>query len=187
MAELVTTNRSIASRVSWRIICLTTSLGWLVLAQVARCQTPAQPAAPATASQTGTVESGQLELTHSQVYIHVGKARIGHEHAVIGKLKSGTLRLAAADNPQIEPGTLVFDLTSFDADTDAARQYIGLKDPIDDATRKQVNENMLGKDVLDVRRFPTATFVAKKVTGSARTATAACHSMHSTANSPCTA
>lgn len=109
------------------------------------------------------VASGDAELEHSRVYIRVDKARVGHIHAVVGQLKSGQLRLGAATDPTTEPGTLVFDMKSFDADTKAARDYIGLEDPIDDNTRKQVNENMLGSAVLDVRKYPTATFVAKKI------------------------
>lgn len=110
------------------------------------------------------VSSGDLELKVSRVYIRVDKKNaLGHAHAVIGKLKSGQLRLRAADDPMIEPGTLVFDMTSFDADSKEARDYLGMEDPIDDNTRKQVNANMLGKDVLDVRSHPTATFAAKKI------------------------
>ncbi len=113
---------------------------------------------------TVKVASGDVELKHSRVYIRVDKARVGHVHAVVGLLKSGQLRLAAADDPKVEPGVLVFDMTSFDADTEAARKYLGMEESIDDNTRKQVNENMLGKAVLDVRNHPTATFVAKKIT-----------------------
>lgn len=109
------------------------------------------------------IASGQVSLEHSLVYIRVDKARIGHEHAIMGKLKSGELHLAAAENPQIAPGSLVFDMTTFDADSDEARKYIGLTDSIDAATRKQVNENMLGKEVLDVKKYPTATFICKKM------------------------
>ena len=113
---------------------------------------------------TTKVSSGDLELTHSLVYIRVDKKNaLGHVHAVMGKLKSGQLRLRAAEDPKIEPGTLVFDMTSFDADSKKARDYLGMEDPIDDNTRKQVNANMLGKDVLDVRSHPTATFAVKKI------------------------
>lgn len=126
----------------------------------------AAPAAalPATGEAVAGPQPGQLELEHSHVYIRVGKARIGHEHAVMGKLKSGELHLSAADNPRQNPGKLVFDMRTFDADSDAARKYIGMGDSIDDATRRQVNANMLGKEVLDVQNFPTATFAVLKIT-----------------------
>ena len=115
------------------------------------------------APATKPVASGDVNLDKSLTYIRVDKARVGHVHAVVGKLKSGQLRLNAATDPNIEPGTLVFDMTSFDADTEAARKYLGMEEPIDDNTRKQVNENMLGKAVLDVRSYPTATFVGKSI------------------------
>ncbi len=35
-------------------------------------------------------------------------------------------------------------MNSFDADTDAARRYLGLEGSTDESTRKQVNANMLG-------------------------------------------
>lgn len=130
-------------------------------------QAPTPNAATSDSSSTagaGTVKSGQVELANSHVYIHVYKSKIGHEHAIIGNLQSGDMRLAAADNPQVEPGTLVFDMNSFDADTAAARRYIGIPDSIDENTRKQVNQNMLGKEVLDVRSFPTARLAIKKIT-----------------------
>ncbi len=111
-----------------------------------------------------TVSSGDVELGHSHVYIRVDKKNsVGHVHAIVGQLKSGNLNLKAAADPSIPPGTLVFDMTSFDADTKEARKYIGLEGDIDEGTRKEVNQNMLGKTILDVRSHPTATFVAKKI------------------------
>ena len=71
-----------------------------------------------------------------------------------GRLKSGILNLGATTNA----GQIVFDITSFQADTPAARQYVGLAGTTDADTQRQVNTNMLGPDVLDARRFPTATF-----------------------------
>lgn len=72
----------------------------------------------------------------------------------MGKLTSGSVKLGANANA----GSLVFDMTSFDADSDHARQYIGLGGTTDASTRNKVNANMLGADVLDVQQFPTATF-----------------------------
>ncbi len=81
------------------------------------------------AQESPKVASGDVELAHSKAIIRVDKARVGHVHAVMGKLKSGQLRLRAADDPKIEPGTLVFDMTSFDADTKEARDYLGMEEP----------------------------------------------------------
>lgn len=103
---------------------------------------------PAAANQPG-----DLHLGSSSVYVHVGKTGLGHEHAVSGKLQSGTIQLGVKSNA----GRLVFDMTSFDADSDTARQYIGLEGSTDASTREQVNANMLGRAVLDVQQFPTAT------------------------------
>ena len=103
---------------------------------------------------------GDVDLANSRVFTFVGATGFGHEHAVEGKLASGFVHLGATQNA----GELVFDMRSFDADTPAARKYIGLKGESDDSTRKQVNDNMLGADVLDVTKFPTAKFVIQSAT-----------------------
>lgn len=138
---------------------------WLACAAFAWSQQPtAQPARQPTAqpARPGPA-SGQVELTHSKVYIHVDKTSIGQEHAVIGNLQSGALRFAAADNAQQDSGELVFDMTTFEADTLAARKYLGLSEAVDDATRQQVTATLRGKEVLHVRRFPTATLHVNKI------------------------
>lgn len=99
-------------------------------------------------------EAGDVHLQSSRVYIHVGKTGLGHEHAVEGQLKSGELHLDG-DAPS---GELVFDMTTFSAETDSARRYVGLTGVIPQGTRDGVNGNMLGPKVLDVRQHPTATF-----------------------------
>jgi polyisoprenoid-binding protein YceI len=53
---------------------------------------------------------------------------------------------------------MVFDMTTFVADTDAARKYVGLEGTSSASTQKQVTENMLGPNVLNVAKYPTATF-----------------------------
>lgn len=95
----------------------------------------------------------------SRVYIYVGKTGLGHNHGVEGRLKSGSLQLDGAG----AGGELVFDMTSFDADTDAARRYVGLTGSTDASTRQQVNANMKGAAVLDVQRYPTAKFAVDGV------------------------
>ncbi|MCA9177850.1 MAG: YceI family protein [Planctomycetales bacterium] len=112
-----------------------------------------QPAGQAIGQPTA-LASGNVDLARSRVFIFVGKSGFGHEHGVEGLLSSGTLQLGAAQNA----GQLVFDMRTFDADTPVARKYVGLKGTTDESTRKQVNDNMRGAAVLDVSRYPTATF-----------------------------
>lgn len=105
-----------------------------------------------------------VNVSASRVYIYVGKTGLGHNHGVEGRLKSGALRLEGPD----AGGELVFDMTSFDADTDAARRYVGLAGSTDASTKQQVNANMKGAAVLDVQRFPTAKFVVDGVQRTAK-------------------
>ena len=49
-------------------------------------------------------------------------------------------------------------MPTFTADTPTARARVGLSGETDAATRKKVNANMRGPDVLDVTRFPQAVF-----------------------------
>lgn len=100
---------------------------------------------------------GDVELQSSRVYVFVGKTGLGHEHAIEGVLSAGAIRLGAAE----KGGRLDFDLKSFQADTQQARTYIGLAGTTDAGTVRKVNANMLGPDVLDVGRYPTATFEIK--------------------------
>ncbi len=104
--------------------------------------------------ESGSDEQGNVDLQASRVYVFVGKTGLGHDHGVEGRLKSGQLTL----NADTAAGRLEFNMQSFDADTDAARRYVGLKGSTDAGTRKQVNDNMKGADILNVQRFPTAVF-----------------------------
>ena len=99
--------------------------------------------------------AGDVDIERSRVYAFVGKTGLGHEHAVIGRLKSGSIHLGATQNA----GQLEFDLTSFLADTKVARRYVGLTGETNSSTQEQVTANMLGQYVLDTQQFPTATFV----------------------------
>lgn len=109
------------------------------------------------ASGTVVYQPGDLHVESSRVFIHVYKKGLGHEHAVIGKLRQGNLKLEAGE------GLLVVDMRSFSADTEQARKYLGLAGTTDANTRQQVDANMLGPAVLDVKTFPTATFQATKI------------------------
>jgi polyisoprenoid-binding protein YceI len=105
---------------------------------------------------------GTVELEHSRVYALVGKVGLGHEHGVVGKLKSGRIDWNSQSHTG-DLGSLVFDMTSFDADTPEARRYVGLEGATDESTRSQVNTNMRGSKVLDVQRHPEATFALTEI------------------------
>jgi polyisoprenoid-binding protein YceI len=119
-----------------------------------------QPISPAAAANQTVYEIGDVYLPISRVYVLVGKTGLGHEHGVIGQLKQGRINLDAGR----EAGSLVFDMTTFAADTPEARKFVGLEGTTDDSTQQQVNANMRGPSVLDVARFSTASFVIKQVT-----------------------
>ncbi|MFO1093585.1 MAG: YceI family protein [Planctomycetaceae bacterium] len=141
----------------WPLLCLATSVFNVLFVTAAAQLTAKEPATAANSGNAENVAVGDLHLQNSRVYIRVGKTGLGHEHAVAGLLKSGVLHLGATEGA----GQLVFDLKTFAADSDAARRYIGLSGTTDAATRQQVDANMRGPDVLDVARFPTATFAIK--------------------------
>ncbi|MFM8735775.1 MAG: YceI family protein, partial [Pirellulales bacterium] len=98
--------------------------------------------------------SGEVDLAGSRVYVLVRKSGLGHDHAVVGSLQAGRLRLGVGD----QAGTLVFDMRSFRADTPEARALLKLPGETDAGTREQVDANMLGPAVLDVATHPTARF-----------------------------
>jgi polyisoprenoid-binding protein YceI len=109
---------------------------------------------PAGAVAKNQSATGDVDIERSRVYAFVGKTGFGHEHGVVGRLKSGSIRLGARQ----KAGQLEFDLTSFVADTQDARHYVGLQGESDASTQEQVTANMLGRYVLDTQQFPTATF-----------------------------
>ena len=110
------------------------------------------PAAPAAQAPLPT--PGEVDTDGSRIYVFVGKTGLGHDHGIVGRLVSGRVILDAPQNA----GQLVFDMQSFLADTPEARKALGLAGETDASTRKQTTANMLGPDVLDVARHPTATF-----------------------------
>ncbi len=98
----------------------------------------------------------QVESKLSRVYIRVDSAtRLGHPHGVQGNLGPSTVTLGGT-------GQLVFDMTSFVADTPEARQYVGLEGRFADA--QKVTANMLGESVLNVAQHPRAVFAIASVT-----------------------
>jgi polyisoprenoid-binding protein YceI len=133
----------------WQAECAVKMAAWAVVAAL----TLSAPVA-ARADHGGQAGEGHIQTKASLVYVFVGKTGLGHEHAIAGKLKSGNVQLGAQDGA----GEIVFDMETFTADTDEARQYIGLEGTTPAGRRKEVTDNMLGSDVLNVRKFPTATF-----------------------------
>lgn len=111
--------------------------------------------AQAAESASADLPAGSIDPQSSRVYVFVGKVGLGHEHAIVGAVKSGTVRLGAAENA----GEIVIDVASFVADTAEARKYIRLAGTTSAATQKEVTANMLGEAVLDARKYPTATFI----------------------------
>lgn len=141
--------------------CVTLILSGVLVCSLIRRTHGSDEAAAATKSKVSDSQEssaalalGEVDLRRSRVYVFVGKTGLGHDHGVEGRLKSGTVRLDAGESA----GELVFDMNSFDADTDAARKYVGLSGSTDTSTRQQVNTNMKGAPILNVRQFPTATF-----------------------------
>jgi polyisoprenoid-binding protein YceI len=105
---------------------------------------------------------GTVELEHSRVYALVGKVGLGHEHGVVGRLKSGNITWTSKSQTG-NLGSLVFDMTSFNADTPEARKYVGLEGTTDESTMSQVYANMRSSQVLDVQRHPEAIFALKEI------------------------
>ena len=150
-------------------LCLRPCRGLAVLVSIAvaalpilcRAQTNSNqtPAAPPSATQK-VFEAGDVYLPGSRVYVLVGKTGLGHEHGVEGQLKQGRIDMSAAR----DAGSLVFEMASFAADTAEARKFVGLQKSGESSTQQQlVDKNMQGESVLDVAKFPTASFAIKQV------------------------
>jgi polyisoprenoid-binding protein YceI len=101
----------------------------------------------------------KIDVQNSRVYVFVAKKGAGHEHGVEGRIAAGTLRLGQA----AAAGDITFDLRSFQADTDDARNYVGLKPGIDASTQADVTANMHGASVLDVARQGVARFAVDSI------------------------
>ena len=79
------------------------------------------------ASAANEISPGQIDSRASRVFIMVGKTGLGHEHGIEGRIKSGFVTLGAPTNA----GHIVFDATTFQADTPEARQRVGLEGTTD--------------------------------------------------------
>ena len=107
-----------------------------------------QPKKPATATPARL----DADLSLSKIYIKVASStRLGHDHGVVGQLQSGWVVLGTG-------GELVFAMKTLITDTPEARQYVGLKSTVKDSDQKKSTSNMLGPEVLNVQKYPLATF-----------------------------
>jgi polyisoprenoid-binding protein YceI len=142
-----------AVRKNLLFVCGLTSLLTCSNLQIANAQQAAS-ARPRSRTMAKSYEAGDVDLERSRVYIHVDKTGLGHEHAVVGRLQSGRVEFGGEQ----QAGELVFDMAHFAADTNDARNYLGLDGSSDPSTQRKVTENMLGSAVLDVAQFPTASY-----------------------------
>jgi polyisoprenoid-binding protein YceI len=114
-------------------------------------------ASSAGASEAPASSNFKVDPKTSQVYVRVDSAtRLGHAHGVSGRLSSGVFRFGGA-------GEFVFDMTSFVADTSAARTFVGLDARFSQSDAQKVNDNMKGPGVLDVARYPLAKLAITSV------------------------
>jgi hypothetical protein len=112
----------------------------------------ASPAQVETATARTAGEALRADVDRSRVYIKVSSAsRLGHDHGVSGHLESGWLTPGSG-------GRLVFAMKTFITDSPDAREFVGLSAAVKPADQKKSSSNMLGPDVLDVERYPRATF-----------------------------
>lgn len=136
-----------SSRRSWLAMLAAVVVAAFMLAGTSPTALAQEAIAPA-------YQPADVQTQVSRAYVFVDKTGLGHQHGVEAKLLPSTLVLGADHNA----GKLVFDMTSFDADTTAARKYVGLDGTTDQGTRSAVNHNMKGSAILNVAKYPTATF-----------------------------
>ncbi len=134
---------------SWRRVPPVVAAILIINLNSAAAQQPADPSRPATPK---IYAPGDVQTENSRVYIRVDKSGLGHLHGVVGVLKQGHVSLGATANA----GVLEFDLASFVADVPYARKYLGVEGEVSASTQREVTENMLGPDVLNVKRYPAA-------------------------------
>lgn len=142
-----------------RIVSVRCCLGAMLLLLIASClsadNSPERNAGP---DPKKNLQPGDIDVQASRVYAFVDKTGFGHQHAVVGRIKSGSVKLAERMAGRIE-----FDMTSFAADPQEARRYLRLPGQTDGNTQRQVTQNMLSEAVLDITQFPTASFVVESM------------------------
>jgi hypothetical protein len=131
--------RLTSTLLAWLVSTLAAILVTVIAAFAAAEDTPTDtiPSTKAATANDPTVyEPGELYLARCRVYVFVGKTGFGHEHGVEGQIKQGMIRL---DNPH-NCGQLVFDMSTFAADTSAAREYVRLVGTEDASSQQQVTD-----------------------------------------------
>jgi polyisoprenoid-binding protein YceI len=118
----------------------------------------ASNSARADEKPAAAAKSYDVDVEASHIWVKVGSAtRLGHPHGVEGTLKSGKITFGGK-------GELVFDMTSFTADSQEARKRAGLeKKKVSASEAKKVTDAMRGNEVLDVEKYPTATFAIASI------------------------
>lgn len=93
-----------------------------------------------------------IDLQHSSVTVHVGKAGLfsafAHDHVIGAPISMGTI--SEAPPLEIKLAFRTTDLTVLDADVDSRE-------------RAEVRARMLGPDVLEAARFPEITFESTEI------------------------
>jgi polyisoprenoid-binding protein YceI len=117
------------------------------------------PGWPVCAEEKPAAKGYEVDIKASRIFVKVDKStRLGHQHGIEGRLKSGHLTFGGA-------GELVFDVASFTADTEEARRRVGLADkPVSENEARHVTDTLRSAKVLDVAQFPTAAIRASSVT-----------------------
>ncbi len=133
-------------------------LGFMLLCTVVGCI--AILGVSGTALAQPAAKTYAIDTNASRVYVRVDPDGGGHAHGIEGKLTSGAVRPGATQ----DAGELVFDLTSFQADTAAARKQVGLEGATSASEQRSVTRTMKGSRILDAAQFPTATFKITSIT-----------------------
>lgn len=131
------------------------ALGAFTNATVRGGQEPESQPKPKAEQPAAAASAMEVDTARSRVYIKVGSTtRLGHVHGVQGQLASGKITLGG-------PGQLVFAMQTFASDTAEARRYVGLTGSISASDQQKTTANMLSSDVLDVGRYPTASYTIR--------------------------
>ncbi len=113
---------------------------------------PATLLSQENSSQRTSGKVYEIDAKISRVYVKVEPDGRGHAHGVEGRFISGSGALGSGE----KLGELVIDLASFTADDPEARRCVGLDTSASDFERRSVTRTMLGPQVLDTQRYPTA-------------------------------
>jgi polyisoprenoid-binding protein YceI len=146
--------RAISARIPFALVVA----GALATAALTTTHLRAQLPEPRQEARNARLRPGEIDTDLSRVFIFVDKTGFGHQHGVVGRLKGGYLRVAKES-----AGKILFDISSFRADTLEARRRVGLEGAGSEDEQEQVTANMLGELVLDAAHFPTAHFAVTSV------------------------